>query len=85
MAEDLVRFVVGLSAAKLSEISATSFSPRSIRVDSGSVDIMRYDSGIPWAHLDVMAWNPRSRPGRPEGAEATALRALYAHIAQRFV
>ncbi len=40
--------------------------------------------GIPWAHFDVMAWNPQSRPGRPEGGEATALRALYAHIAQRF-
>ena len=39
---------------------------------------------IAWAHLDVMAWNPQSRPGRPEGAEATALRALYTHIAQRF-
>jgi leucyl aminopeptidase len=39
---------------------------------------------IPWAHLDVMAWNAQSRPGRPEGAEATALRALYAHIADRF-
>ncbi|HEY3909415.1 MAG TPA: leucyl aminopeptidase family protein [Stellaceae bacterium] len=39
---------------------------------------------IPWAHLDVMAWNPQSRPGRPEGAEATALRALYTYIAQRF-
>jgi leucyl aminopeptidase len=42
------------------------------------------EPGIPWAHLDVMAWNPTSRPGRPEGAEATALRALYAHIAGRF-
>jgi leucyl aminopeptidase len=38
-------------------------------------------AGIPWAHLDVMAWNPQSRPGRPEGGEATALRALYNHIA----
>ncbi|MBV8738357.1 MAG: leucyl aminopeptidase family protein [Alphaproteobacteria bacterium] len=42
------------------------------------------DPGIPWAHLDVMAWNPQSRPGRPEGAEATAMRTLYAHIAQQF-
>jgi len=40
--------------------------------------------GIPWAHLDVMAWNNRTRPGRPEGAEAQTLRALYAHIAGRF-
>ena len=40
--------------------------------------------GIPWAHLDVMAWNNRTRPGRPEGAEAQTLRALYSHIAGRF-
>lgn len=40
--------------------------------------------GIPWAHFDVMAWNPQGRPGRPEGAEATALRALYGYIAKRF-
>jgi leucyl aminopeptidase len=40
--------------------------------------------GIPWAHLDVMAWNNRARPGRPEGAEAQTLRALYAHIAAKF-
>jgi len=39
---------------------------------------------VPWAHLDVMAWNQRTRPGRPEGAEAQTLRAVYAHIADRF-
>ncbi len=42
------------------------------------------DPDTPWAHLDVMAWNARARPGRPEGAEAQTLRALYAHIAGRF-
>jgi len=42
------------------------------------------DPGVPWAHLDVMAWNNRTRPGRPEGAEAQTLRAVYAHIADRF-
>jgi len=42
------------------------------------------DADVPWAHLDVMAWNQRSRPGRPEGAEPQTLRALYAHIADRF-
>ncbi|MBC7906105.1 MAG: leucyl aminopeptidase family protein [Rhodospirillaceae bacterium] len=40
--------------------------------------------GIPWVHLDVMAWNPSSRPGRPDGGEAMTLRALYAVITQRF-
>ncbi|HEX3863568.1 MAG TPA: leucyl aminopeptidase family protein [Stellaceae bacterium] len=41
-------------------------------------------AGIPWAHIDTMAWNNRTRPGRPEGAEAQTLRALYAHIAATF-
>ena len=37
-----------------------------------------------WAHLDIMAANPAAKPGRPEGGEATALRALYAYIRQRY-
>ncbi len=42
------------------------------------------EPGVPWAHIDVMAWNARARPGRPEGGEAQTLRALYTHIASRF-
>ena len=38
----------------------------------------------PWAHIDMMAWNPGSRPGRPEGGEAQSLRALYAMIKAKF-
>jgi len=41
------------------------------------------EPGIPWLHLDLYAWNPNDRPGRPKGAEAFALRALYALIAER--
>lgn len=33
-----------------------------------------------WAHIDVMAWNLTSRPGRPKGGEAMGLRALYSFI-----
>jgi len=40
--------------------------------------------GIPWAHIDMMAWNQKSRPGRPEGGEAMGMRAIYAFIAERF-
>lgn len=40
--------------------------------------------GIPWAHFDLFAWNPSGRPGRPEGAEAQTLRAVFATIAERF-
>ncbi|HSF14623.1 MAG TPA: leucyl aminopeptidase family protein [Vicinamibacteria bacterium] len=40
--------------------------------------------GIPWAHIDLMAWNQSSRPGRPEGGEAMGLRAVYALLEERF-
>jgi leucyl aminopeptidase len=31
----------------------------------------------PWVHLDVYAWNDSTRPGRPEGGEAQAARAIF--------
>ncbi|WP_210492423.1 leucyl aminopeptidase family protein [Microvirga antarctica] len=33
-----------------------------------------------WAHLDMSGWNFGSRPGRPEGGDAQAIRALYGVI-----
>lgn len=35
---------------------------------------------IPWAHLDLYAWNDATRPGRPEGGEAQCARAILAAI-----
>jgi leucyl aminopeptidase len=40
--------------------------------------------GVPWAHIDTFAWNQKTRPGRPKGAEALTLRALFALLAERF-
>jgi leucyl aminopeptidase len=37
---------------------------------------------LPWVHIDLMAWNTRSLPGRPEGGEAMAMRAVFALIQQ---
>jgi leucyl aminopeptidase len=37
-----------------------------------------------WAHLDVYAWNDSSRPGRPEGGEGQAIRALAGGISALF-
>ena len=34
-------------------------------------------SDIPWVHVDLMGWNLRSLPGRPEGGEAMGMRALF--------
>ena len=38
-----------------------------------------------WAHVDLMAWNSEPRPGRPKGGEAMGMRAVYAHISNKFV
>ncbi len=37
-----------------------------------------------WAHFDVFAWNPKGRPGYLVGAEAQAIRALFAMLKTRF-
>jgi leucyl aminopeptidase len=39
---------------------------------------------IPWLHFDMMAWNLRARPGRPQGGEAMTLRALFSYLQTRF-
>src|SRR5438105_1536255 len=70
--------------SKIADINNVSESPHAGAVTAALYLQEFVKPQIPWAHLDVMAWNPQARPGRPEGAEATALRALYAHIAGRF-
>ena len=70
--------------SKIADLNNVSESPHAGAITAALYLQEFVEPGIPWAHLDVMAWNPQSRPGRPEGAEATALRALYAHIVQRF-
>jgi leucyl aminopeptidase len=37
-----------------------------------------------WLHFDLFAWNPKDKPGRPEGGEAQTIRALYAMLAARY-
>lgn len=36
-----------------------------------------------WAHFDIYAWNPITKPGKPEGGEVQAARALYDLIERR--
>jgi len=41
--------------------------------------------GIAWAHLDIMAWNASTRPGRPEGGDVLGLRAVYFVLSQHYI
>ncbi len=37
-----------------------------------------------WLHVDLFAWNPRARPGRPVGGEAQGVRTLIDYLAKRY-
>ena len=37
-----------------------------------------------WLHIDLYAWNPTAKPGRPEGGECQAARALYRLLCERY-
>jgi leucyl aminopeptidase len=37
-----------------------------------------------WVHFDIFAWTASAKPGRPEGAECQAARALYALLSARY-
>jgi len=70
--------------SKIADLNNVSDGPQGGAITAALYLNEFVDPAVPWAHLDVMAWNNRSRPGRPEGAEAQTLRAVYAHIAERF-
>jgi len=42
--------------------------------------LQRFAPAGPWAHFDIFAWNARARPGWPTGAEAQAIRAIFAML-----
>jgi leucyl aminopeptidase len=44
----------------------------------------RFVSAKSWVHFDVFAWTPAAKPGRPEGGECQAARAVYAMLAERY-
>ena len=70
--------------SKIADLNNVSDGPQGGAITAALYLNEFVDPAVPWAHLDVMAWNQRSRPGRPEGAEAQTLRAVYTHIAERF-
>ena len=46
--------------------------------------LRRFVTASTWLHLDVFAWTPAARPGRPEGGDCQSARALYALLKARY-
>jgi leucyl aminopeptidase len=71
---------LGSRVADLSNVSSSPFAGAII----AALFLKRFVTATPnWLHVDLYAWNPKDRPGRPPGAEAQCVRALYQLIRQR--
>ncbi len=47
--------------------------------------LQKFLNGTPdWIHVDMYAWNDKSKAGRPSGGSDTGVRALYAYLEKRF-
>ena len=66
--------------ADLNNVASHAFAGSII----GALFLRRFVTASPrWIHIDLYAWNARERPGRPVGAEAQCVRALYRLIRTR--
>ena len=67
--------------ADLNNVSGSGFAGAII----GGLFLRRFvAAATDWLHIDLYAWNPKERPGRPVGGEAQAVRALYALLTERY-
>jgi leucyl aminopeptidase len=72
---------LGSRIADLNNVSASPFAGAII----AALFLRRFVTATAhWLHVDLYAWNPKDRPGRPQGAEAQCIRALYQLIRDRF-
>ncbi|MGR3717128.1 MAG: leucyl aminopeptidase family protein [Thermohalobaculum sp.] len=46
--------------------------------------LKRFVGRAPWVHFDIFGWTPKARPGRPEGGECQAARAVLALLEARY-
>ncbi len=46
--------------------------------------LRKFVAASAWLHVDVFAWTPSAKPGRPEGGELQAARALYAMFKEQY-
>lgn len=60
--------------ADIGNVSASTFAGSPV----AALFLKRFVTATPaWLHVDLYAWNPKERPGRPVGAEAQCVRSVY--------
>ncbi|MFM8355107.1 MAG: leucyl aminopeptidase family protein, partial [Gammaproteobacteria bacterium] len=69
--------------SKIADLVNSASSPYAGAI-TAALFLERFVDHCPWVHFDVMAWNVRNRPGRPEGGEAMGMRAVFEFLRERF-
>lgn len=69
--------------SKIADLANASSSPYAGAI-TAALFLARFVGTCPWVHFDIMAFNTRARPGRPEGGEAMGVRAVHAYLRERF-
>jgi len=69
--------------SKVADLANASSSPYAGAI-TAALFLQRFVGDRPWVHFDIMAYNVRSRPGRPEGGEAMGVRAVFDYLRNRF-
>lgn len=71
-------------SSKIADVNHISSGPFAGSI-TAALFLRRFvEKAATWAHLDIYAWNPSAKPGRPEGGEVQGARALFALLSERY-
>lgn len=70
--------------SKIADINNAGNGPFAGAITAGLFLARFVEKTTSWAHFDAYCWNRAATPGRPEGGEAQAIRALYQLIKTRY-
>jgi leucyl aminopeptidase len=65
--------------SKVADVVNSAASPYAGAI-TAALFLQKFVGDTRWMHFDIMAFNTRKRPARPEGGEAMALRAVYTFL-----
>jgi leucyl aminopeptidase len=68
----------------IADISNTGSSPLAGAITAALFLERFIPAQQPWLHIDLFAWNPLPRPGRPVGGEAQTIRTLISWLERRY-
>ncbi len=73
-----------MNESLIADLSNSTSSPYAGAITAALFLERFVEKNISWVHFDTMAWNERSRPGRPEGGEGMAMMAVAHYLTEKY-